>query len=166
MNKVILKGNLTREIELRYTKDGTAVAACGIAVSKKIKLQTGEFKETVMFIDFAVFGRRGEVLNQYFSKGKPILLEGELQLDQWTAQDGSKRSKHTVRVTDFHFIEKKSDETPRTYGGQETYSAPPAQAQPQAPQATGYAAPAPAHQQAPAQPAIPEIDINEDEIPF
>jgi single-strand DNA-binding protein len=153
MNVAILKGNLTRDVEVRYTKDGTAVAATGIAVSKKYKTQAGEMKETVMFIDISVWGRRGEVLNQYFRKGTPILVRGELQLEQWTAQDGSKRSKHTLRVDEFDFIQKKGDETPRTYGGEETYSAPPQQQ-------------APAAQQEQAQPEIPEIDINEDEIPF
>ncbi len=114
-----------------------------------------------MFVDIAVWGRRGEVLNQYFSKGKPILIRGELQLEQWTAQDGSKRSKHTVRVEDFEFIEKKGDETPRTYGGEETYSHPPAQQQaaPQHQQQAAQTQPAPA-------PEVPEIDIDEDEIPF
>jgi single-strand DNA-binding protein len=156
MNVVILKGNLTRDVEIRYTKDGTAVAATGVAVSKKYKTQTGEMKETVMFVDISVWGRRGEVLNQYFRKGTPILIRGELQLEQWTAQDGSKRSKHTVRVDEFDFIQKKGDEAPRTYSGEETYSAPPSQQQ----------APAQEQQQAPAQPEIPEIDIDEDEIPF
>jgi single-strand DNA-binding protein len=166
MNSIILKGNLTRDVEIRYTKDGTAVAATGLAVSKKYKTQTGDVKETVMFVDIAVWGRRGEVLNQYFRKGTPILIRGELQLEQWTAQDGSKRSKHTVRVEEFDFIQKKGDETPKTYGGEETYSAPPQQqGQAQQAPAAQQAAPAP-QQQAPVQPEIPEIDINEDEIPF
>ena len=151
MNTVILKGNLTRDVELRYTADGTQIASTGIAVSKKYKSKTGEVKETVMFVDIVVWGRRGEVLSQYFQKGTPILIRGELQLDQWTAQDGTKRSKHSVKVEEFDFIQRKGDgDGARTYGGQQTYSTPPQTAS----------------SPAPARPEVPEIDVDEDEIPF
>jgi len=93
-NKTILVGNLTRDIELRYSQGGQAIANTGIATSRKYKAQNGEQKEEVMFIDLTFFGRTGEVANQYLRKGSKVLVEGRLILGQWTDQNGNKRSKH------------------------------------------------------------------------
>ncbi|HIQ47913.1 MAG TPA: single-stranded DNA-binding protein, partial [Sulfurovum sp.] len=92
-NKIILAGNLTRDIEIRYTQSGAAIGNTGIATSRKFKSASGEQKEEVLFVDLTFFGRTAEIANQYLRKGSKVLVDGRLKLDQWTAQDGSKRSK-------------------------------------------------------------------------
>ena len=82
-NKVILAGNLTRDPELRYTPKGTAIAKIGLAVNRTWKSETGEMKEEVTFVDVDAFGRQAEVIAQYMKKGRPLLVEGRLRLDQW-----------------------------------------------------------------------------------
>jgi len=141
-NVVILTGNLSRDVELRYTSNGTAIAKTGIAVNKKFKNAAGEMKEEVMFIDITFFGRTAEVANQYIRKGSKILVEGELVLEQWKAQDGTSRSKHSVKVNRMEMLGGKTN-------GQEA----------EAPKAPAKEAPAP-------QAEAPQIDIDEDEIPF
>ena len=159
MNKVILMGNLTRDIEIRYSQGGTAIGNTGIATNRKWKSQTGEQKEEVMFIDLTFFGRTAEIANQYLRKGSKVLVDGRLSLDQWTAQDGSKRSKHAVIVENLHFLPKDAPSS----DNRENYSS-----QGQAGQQYSQPAAAPQQQQKEQQPApeIPSIDINEDEIPF
>ncbi|SFZ97654.1 Single-stranded DNA-binding protein [hydrothermal vent metagenome] len=97
-SKTIIAGNLTRDIEMRYTQKGAAIASTAIASTRKFKNQNGEMKEEVLFLDITFFGRTGEIANQYLRKGSKILVDGRLKLDQWTAQDGSKRSKHSLVV--------------------------------------------------------------------
>lgn len=97
-NKIIAVGNLTRDIDLRYLSNGSAIAKSAIATSYKYKSTTGEQKDEVCFLDFNIFGRSAEVANQYLKKGSKVLLEGRLVFEQWTAQDGSTRSKHSLRV--------------------------------------------------------------------
>ena len=97
-NKIILAGNLTRDIEMRFTQKGAAIASTAIASTRKFKGQNGETKEEVLFLDITFFGRTGEVANQYLRKGSKVLVDGRIKLDQWTAQDGSKRSKHSLVV--------------------------------------------------------------------
>ena len=164
-NKIILAGNLTRDIEVRYTQSGAAIGNTAIATTRKFKSQTGEQKEEVLFVDITFFGRTAEVANQYLRKGSKILVDGRLKLDQWTAQDGSKRSKHSVTVESMTMLGSKGDNE-----GAGGYNAAPAgdtYAQPSQPAPSSYEAPtqAAAPQQSQA-PNIPEIDINEDEIPF
>ncbi|HHH72917.1 MAG TPA: single-stranded DNA-binding protein, partial [Sulfuricurvum sp.] len=91
-NKIILVGNLTRDIELRYTQSGMAIAKTGIATNRKFKKQNGEQVDETMFIDITFFGRSGEIANQYLRKGSKVLIEGRLMLEQWTDQNGQKRS--------------------------------------------------------------------------
>jgi len=188
-NKVVLVGNLTRDVEIRYSQSGSAIGNVGIATSRKFKTQTGETKEEVMFIDLTFFGRTAEIANQYLRKGSKVLIDGRLVFQQWTAQDGSKRSKHAITVENLQMLDSRADsqnpnynngygEQPiqNNYGGQEPvqnnsynsgggYSNPPAQqgyGQPQQPsQQSAYSAP-----QQPVQSSVPEIDIDEDEIPF
>ena len=102
MNTITLYGNMTRDPELKQLPGGTSVVGFGLAVNKKYKDSQGNQQEKVMFIDCNCFGKRGEVIAQYFSKGSPILLQGELELQQWE-KDGEKRSKHAIYVTDFSF---------------------------------------------------------------
>jgi single-strand DNA-binding protein len=104
LNKVYLMGNLTRDPELRYTPSGTAVASFGIAVNRTWTGQNSEKKEEVCFVDINAFGRRAEVINEYFSKGNPIFIEGRLQFNQWETKEGQKRSILRVVAENFQFI--------------------------------------------------------------
>lgn len=103
-NKVILIGNLTRDPQLSYTPSQTAVVELGLAVNRKWKSQDGQARDETCFVELKAFGRPAETINQYMSKGRPILVEGRLQFQQWTAQDGTKRSKHVVIVENFQFL--------------------------------------------------------------
>jgi single-strand DNA-binding protein len=93
-NKVILMGNLTRDPELRYTPKGTAIAKVGLAVNRVWTNEAGEKKEEVTFVDIDIFGRTAENVGQYMRKGRPMLVEGRLKLDQWDdKQTGQKKSR-------------------------------------------------------------------------
>lgn len=105
-NKVMLMGNLTRDIEIRHTSGNTAVGNFGLAVNRKFKTQSGDQREEVTFIDCEVWGRTAEVMAQYLSKGRPVFVEGRLKLDQWEDRNGGgKRSKLSVVVENFQFID-------------------------------------------------------------
>ena len=104
-NKVILVGNLTRDPELRYTPKGMAIAKIGLAVNRVWRNEAGETKEEVTFVDVDVFGRTAENVGQYMRKGRPILIEGRLRLDQWDdKQTGQKRSKLGVVAETVQFL--------------------------------------------------------------
>ena len=94
-NRVILVGNLTRDIELKYTQGGTAVTDIGMAVNDRRKSATGEWIDETTFVDVTLWGRTAEVASEYLGKGSPILIEGRLKLDTWET-DGQKRSKLRV----------------------------------------------------------------------
>lgn len=94
-NRVILLGNITRDIELRYTPGGTAVTDIGLAVNDRRKSQSGEWVEETTYVDVTLWGRTAEVAGEYLSKGAPVLVEGRLKLDTWET-DGQKRSKLRV----------------------------------------------------------------------
>jgi single-strand DNA-binding protein len=108
-NKVILVGNLTRDIEIKYSQSGMAIAKTAIATSKKFKSNTGEQKEEVCFVDITFFARSAEVANQYLHKGSKVLIEGRLHFDQWTDQNGQKRSKHGVNVDLMQMLDSKNN---------------------------------------------------------
>jgi single-strand DNA-binding protein len=162
-------GNLTRDIELKYIPSGAAVAKGAIATSHKFKTQSGEQKEEVCFLDFSVFGKSAEILNQYVRKGSKVMLEGRLVFEQWTAQDGTNRNRHTLRVETFKFLDSKADAQNNNGGGYNSYEN-------QAGQNNSYNAPTSNQNSynnqpqggmgAPAPQNIPEINIDEDEIPF
>jgi len=104
-NKVILMGNLTRDPELRYTPKGTAIAKIGLAVNRVWTNEAGEKKEEVTFVDVDVFGRTAENVGQYMRKGRPIMIEGRLKLDQWDdKQTGQKKSKLGVVAETVQFL--------------------------------------------------------------
>lgn len=106
-NKVILVGNLTRDIELRYSQNGSAIANTAIATSRKFTVN-GEKKEETCFVDITFFGRSGEVANQYLRKGSKILVEGRLSFEQWVDKtSGQKRSKHSVIVESMQMLDNK-----------------------------------------------------------
>ena len=97
-NKVILVGNLTRDPEVRYVSSGTAVTEIGLAVSRNwTDRNTNERKEETTFVDVTLWGRTAEIAGEYLSKGRPVLIEGRLQLDQWEDKEtGQRRSKLRV----------------------------------------------------------------------
>jgi single-strand DNA-binding protein len=109
-NKVLLMGNLTRDPQLSYTPSQTAVVDFGLATNRKFKKQDGSQGEEVCFVDCRAFGRMAENINKFFTKGKPIFLEGRLTFDSWEGQDGKKHSRHRVTVENFQFL-------PNTGGG-------------------------------------------------
>ena len=94
-NRVILLGNVTRDLELRYIPSGTAVLDLGMAVNDRRKNGSGEWVDETTFVDVTLWGRTAEVAAEYLSKGAPVLIEGRLKLDTWEA-DGQKRSKLKV----------------------------------------------------------------------
>lgn len=94
-NRVILVGNITREIELRYTQSETAVTDVGLAVNDRRKNQAGEWIEETTFVDVTLWGRTAEVAAEYLGKGSPVLIEGRLKLETWE-QDGERRSRLKV----------------------------------------------------------------------
>lgn len=103
-NKVILVGNLTRDPQMSYLPSQTPVIEIGLAVNRKWRSQEGQQREETCFIDCRAFGKQAETINQYMSKGQPILIEGRLTFDQWEGKDGSKHSKHRVTVEKFQFL--------------------------------------------------------------
>ncbi|MAD41900.1 MAG: single-stranded DNA-binding protein [Arcobacter sp.] len=141
-NKVIFVGNLTRDIELKFIKNGTAVAKSAIATTFKYKSSNAEQKEEVCFLDFTIFGRSAEVANQYLHKGSKVLLEGRLIFDQWIAQDGTNRNRHSLRVETMKMLGSKDENRPSAVEHK------------------------PEPYQAKASEKIPEVDIDEDDIPF
>jgi len=176
-NKVILVGNLTRDIELRYSQSGMGIANTALATSRKFT-SNGEKKEEVCFVDITFFARSAEIANQYLRKGSKILVEGRLNFDQWVDQSGQKRSKHSVVVETMQMLDSKGDNqggganNAPTQGGQ-SYQQPQYQNTQQVPteyqtvnagqknnqsQAQSRAMPSPD--------SVPVIDIDEDEIPF
>ncbi|MDF1883565.1 single-stranded DNA-binding protein [Sulfurimonas sp. SAG-AH-194-C21] len=193
-NKLILVGNLTRDIELRYAQSGTAIAKTAIATSRKFT-SNGEKKEEVCFVDVTFFGRSGEIANQYLRKGSKILVEGRLNFEQWVDQNGQKRSKHSVIAETMQMLDSKGDNQ-----GSGGFNAPSNAPMDDANQGGGYNAPTqgqgqnyqqpkqqqqsyqkPAQQQSynnnnqaaqqqsrqmPSPDTVPSYDINEDEIPF
>jgi single-strand DNA-binding protein len=96
-NKVILLGNLTRDPEVRYTPKGSAVCDLGVAVNRQYTLDSGEKREEVTFVDVVLWARLAEIAGEYLKKGRPVFIEGRLQLDTWDdKQSGQKRSKLRV----------------------------------------------------------------------
>lgn len=117
MNKVVLIGNLTRDIELQYTQSGYCVGNTGIAVTRKFKNARGETAEETCFIDVKFFGRTAEVANQYLRKGSKLAVEGRLKLEQWQDQNGQNRSKHVVEVESLEMLG-----SPQNSGGTQNYA--------------------------------------------
>src|SRR5918996_916420 len=96
-NKVILLGNLTRDPEVRYTPKGTAVTELGMAVNRVYTAENGEKREETTFVDVTLWGRTAEIAGEYLKKGRPVFIEGRLQLDTWDdKQTGQKRTKLRV----------------------------------------------------------------------
>ena len=105
-----MAGNLTKDVEIRYLPNGSAVANTALAANRKYTLQNGEKKEEVCFIDISFFGRSAEIANQYLKRGSKVLVEGRLSFDQWTDQNGQKRSKHSIVVEMMQMLDSKGYE--------------------------------------------------------
>jgi single-strand DNA-binding protein len=102
-NKVLLMGNLTRDPELRFTANGSALAKFGLAVNRKYKAGE-EWKEEVCFVDITVWGKQAENCAEYLSKGRPVFIDGRLQFSTWETDDGQKRNKLEVVATSVQFL--------------------------------------------------------------
>ena len=102
-NKVILLGNLTRDVELRHTQSGQALAKFGMAINRKWS-QNGEQKESTCFVDLTAWGRQAEVLQQYVKKGSQLFVEGRLEYSTWETPEGGKRNKLEIVVENFQFV--------------------------------------------------------------
>lgn len=161
-NKVILVGNLTRDIEIRYSQGGMAIANTAIATSRKFT-SNGEKKEEVCFVDITFFARSAEVANQYLKKGSKILVDGRLNFDQWVDQNGQKRSKHSVVVETMQMLDGKNDN--QNLENQEYGDNGRPISQNQAPQQQQQSYQQPARQM-PSSNEVPVIDIDDSEIPF
>jgi single-strand DNA-binding protein len=165
VNKVFLIGNLTRDPELRYTPQGTAVGEFGLAINRQWKGPNGEKKEEVCFVDCQAWARGAEIISEYCKKGSSLFVEGRLKLDSWEGKDGQKRSRMRVVVDNFQFIGAPSGRRAPAEGGP-SQSQPP-RGRPRAAEPEGPPADA-GHADEPPPDAAPEggqFKVN-DEIPF
>ena len=172
-NKVMLMGNVTRDIELRYTPKGTAVADLGMACNRVRTGDDGQKIEEVTFVDVTLWGRQAELANQYLGKGRPVFIEGRLQMDSWTDKEsGKQRTRLKVVGEVMQFLG-----SPSGGGGNPGGQSGPPQQQQQAPQQQPpqQQGGAPAQpQQAPQQPPqggspasnMPDFVDEDDDIPF
>lgn len=119
-NKVILMGNLTRDPEVRYNPNGTAVANFGLAVNRRYK-QGEENREEVSFFDIVVFGKQAENCSQYLNKGSGVLIDGRLQQRRWDTDDGQKRSKVEVVANNVQFMPKRTGQGGGSGSGGDSY---------------------------------------------
>ena len=105
LNKVFLIGNLTRDPELRVTPKGTAICQFGMAVNRQFKDESGATRDETTFVDIEAWGKQGELVSKYLSKGSPAMVEGRLKLDQWEDKtSGQKRSKLKVVLDNVQFL--------------------------------------------------------------
>ena len=165
-NRVILVGRLTRAVELKYLPSGTSIASFGLATSRNWKdKNSGEDKEETMFIDVNIFGRSGEIANQYLNKGNRVLVEGRLVLDQWSDEQGNKRSRHKIVADSLKFMETKSEanasragDSDANYNNNNAYA--------NSGQQTSNTNATMNNNATIKEEKIPEIDIDDDDIPF
>lgn len=104
LNKVFLIGNLTRDPELRVTPKGTAVCSFGLAVNRTFRDDSGATREETTYVDLEAWGKQGELISKYLSKGSPAMIEGRLRFDSWESKTGEKRSKLRVVVDNVQFL--------------------------------------------------------------
>jgi single-strand DNA-binding protein len=162
LNRVLLIGNLTRDPELRVTPKGTAICQFGLAISRSFKDESGQTREEATFVDIEAWGKQGELIAKYCTKGRPLFVEGRLRFDQWEDKaTQQKRSKLKVVLENFQFLGGREGGAPGaggpSAGGEDagvdqTYERPAAPP----PRAPGGGRPAPA----------PQHDINDEDVPF
>lgn len=119
LNKVFLMGNLTRDPELRYTPNGSAVASFGLAVNRKYK-QGEVVKDETCFVDITVWGKQAENCAEYLSKGRGVLIEGRLSYRSWETDEGQKRSKLDVVANNVQFLQRAGEKAAdKSSGGED-----------------------------------------------
>lgn len=121
LNKVILVGNLTKDPETKFLPSGQAVGNLRIATNRKFKASNGEWKEEVTYVAIEVWGKQAENCQEYLRKGSAILVDGRLKLNEWTTQDGQKRSQLSVAAERVQFLGGKA----QSDGGQQGAGAQP-----------------------------------------
>ena len=105
LNKVLLMGNLTRDPELRVTPKGTPICQFSLAINRQFKMESGESREEVIYVDIEAWGKQGETIAKYVTKGRPLFVEGRLRLDQWEDKNTKeKRSRMKVVLEQFQFL--------------------------------------------------------------
>jgi single-strand DNA-binding protein len=120
LNKVMLIGNLTRDPEVRYTPKGSPVADLAIAVNRVYTADNGEKREEVTYVDIVLWAKLAELAGQYLHKGRPIFVEGRLQMDQWEDKaTGQKRSRIRVVGENIQFLDSRRDGGPGSAEGEE-----------------------------------------------
>jgi single-strand DNA-binding protein len=153
LNKVFLIGNLTRDPELRVTPKGTAICQFGIAVNRQFKDESGATRDETTFVDIEAWGKQGELVSKYLTKGSPAMVEGRLKLDQWEDKTtGQKRSKMKVVLDNVQFLSSRS-------GGAGGHAAPAAEGEPAASQGQAPYPPRPAKPAAPQGQEVPDEDV-------
>jgi single-strand DNA-binding protein len=154
LNRVLLIGNLTRDPDVRYTPKGTAVVDLGLAVNRVTTTEDGERREEVTFIDVTLWGRQAEIAEQYLKKGRPVFIEGRLQMDSWDdKQTGQKRTKLKVVGDTMQLLGSRQESGEGQSSSYNASSAAPRRSTSQAP------APRP-------EPRDPDLDAEPDDIPF
>jgi single-strand DNA-binding protein len=162
-NKVILIGNLTRDPELKTSSTGTKVADLRLAISETWRdKNTGENREVVCYVDVAAWNRTAELCSQFLKKGSPILVEGRLQMDEWTTAQGEKRNKLRVRADVVKFLSTPKRDAPAGAGDSSVAAAAPGAPAARPVSAAPAADSAPAVSAAPADPAAQ----NDEDLPF
>jgi single-strand DNA-binding protein len=160
LNRVLLIGNLTRDPELRVTPKGTAICQFGLAISRSFKDESGQTREEATFVDIEAWGKSGELIAKYCTKGRPLFVEGRLRFDQWEDKtSGQKRSKLKVVLENFQFLGGREGGAPGAGGApksDESVEQPVERPAAPAPRAPGGSRPAPA----------PQHDINDEDVPF
>ena len=160
LNKVMLIGNLTRDPEIKYTPKGTAIADIGLACNRTYTTDSGEKREEVTFIDVTLWGRVAEIVGEYCKKGRPLFVEGRLQLDTWDDKaTGQKRSKLKVVGENIQLLGSREGAGGGTSGGGEHSQ----ERSESRPASGGFKKPAAPPQRPPAD---PDLDVAGDDIPF
>jgi len=103
-NKVLLIGNLTRDVDMKYTPSGKAVANFGLAINRTYTDANGEKVDDPCFVDIVAWDRLAEVCGDYLAKGRPVFIEGRLQMDSWETEDGQKKTKHKIVAQNIQFL--------------------------------------------------------------
>ena len=169
-NKVIMLGRLTRDVELKYLPNtGTAATTIGLASGRTYKKQDGTEVNETCFIDVKLFGRTAEVVNQYLKKGSPILIEGRLVLESWTdAKTGDKRNKHSIVAERIQMLSKDMMiASPSDIDSDPTQDYPNSDTQSDSYDNPTQDYPRDNNIEKPAESAKnPQVDVDEDEIPF
>jgi single-strand DNA-binding protein len=150
LNRVLLIGNLTRDPEVRYTPKGTAVTEIGLAVNRIYSGEDGEKKEETTFVDVTLWARQAEVAGQYLKKGRPVFIEGRLQLDTWDdKQTGQKRSRLRVVAENLQLLGSRQEGESSGSSSSPPRRSPSTSAPPARP-----------------EPRDPDLDAEPDDIPF